>query len=269
MNDRLDQLTPRLDAAKAVDLNCDFGEGFGAYSFGQDDELLRYVTSVNIACGFHAGDPHTMRTAARKSLAAGVAVGAHPGLPDRLGFGRREMKITASEAYDYVVYQVGALSAFVQAMGGRLRHVKPHGALYHMAGRDQEIAAAVVKAAADVDKRLLVFGGSGSLLLNEARRQGLGAVSEVFADRTYRADGTLTPRREPGALLASTEAAVQQAVSMAAEGKAYTASGDIIAIKADTICLHGDGPHAAAFAHSISSALLAANISLRAPGAVL
>ncbi|WP_337099695.1 LamB/YcsF family protein [Paenibacillus sp. YIM B09110] len=264
MNDRLDSTTGSA-AVKAVDLNCDFGEGFGAYSFGQDDELLRYVTSVNIACGFHAGDPHTMRLAAEKSLAAGVAIGAHPGLPDRIGFGRREMSITASEAYDYVVYQVGALSAFVQAAGGRLSHVKPHGALYHMAGRDQEIAAAVVKAAADIDKRLLIFGGSGSLLLNEARRQGLGAVSEVFADRTYLADGTLTPRSQPGALLASTEAAVRQAVSMATEGKAYTASGDEIPIEAGTICLHGDGPHAAAFAQSISSALLVAGIALRAP----
>lgn len=257
---------PISGGIKAVDLNCDFGEGFGAYTFGQDGELLRFVTSVNIACGFHAGDPHTMRIAVERSLAAGVAVGAHPGLPDRLGFGRREMAITAAEVYDYTVYQIGALSAFVQAAGGRLSHVKPHGALYHMAGRDHGIAEAVVRAAADIDKRLLVYGGSGSLLLDEARRQGLGAVSEVFADRTYLADGNLTPRSEPGATLASAEAAVRQAVSMAAEGKAYTAGGDTVAIKADTICLHGDGPHAAAFARSIRQALLAANIALRAPG---
>ncbi|MBD3920121.1 5-oxoprolinase subunit PxpA [Paenibacillus sp. PR3] len=248
-----------------VDLNADFGEGFGAYAFGQDETLLPYVTSVNIACGWHAGDPHTMREAVARSIAAGVQIGAHPGLPDRLGFGRREMAISPQEAYDYTLYQVGALQAFVHAAGGLLAHVKPHGALYHMANNSIDIAAAIARAVHSLDRRLLLYGQSGSLLLTAGRAQGLRVVSETFADRTYQPDGTLTPRSKPNALLDDTESAIWQAKRMVCNSAAMTADGGETSVVADTICLHGDGPHAAHWAKAIREALEAANIRIQPP----
>jgi 5-oxoprolinase (ATP-hydrolysing) subunit A len=246
-----------------VDLNADFGEGFGAYTFGQDEALLPYVTSVNIACGWHAGDPHTMREAAARSIAAGIQIGAHPGLPDRLGFGRREMAISPEEAYDYILYQVGALQAFVHAAGGRLAHVKPHGALYHTANSSSEIASAIARAIHSLDRKLLLYGQSGSLLLAAGRAEGLRVVSETFADRTYQPDGTLTPRSNPNALLQDAESAIAQAISMVCRAKAMTADGGEAPVKADTICLHGDGPHAALWAKAIREALEAANVRIQ------
>lgn len=248
-----------------VDLNADFGEGFGAYSFGQDEALLPYVTSVNIACGWHAGDPNTMREAVARSIAAGVRIGAHPGLPDRLGFGRREMAISPQEAYDYTLYQVGALQAFVHAAGGQLAHVKPHGALYHMANNSNDIAAAIARAIHSLDNKLLLYGQSGGLLLTAGREQGLRVVSETFADRTYQPDGTLTPRSKPNALLNDTESAIAQATSMVRRSTAITADGGETSVIADTICLHGDGPHAAQWAKAIREALEAANIRIQPP----
>ncbi|WP_127532597.1 LamB/YcsF family protein [Paenibacillus kobensis] len=248
-----------------VDLNADFGEGYGAYSFGQDDALLPYVTSVNIACGFHAGDPHTMREAVEKSIAAGVAVGAHPGLPDRLGFGRRELAITPQEAYDFVLYQVGALQAYVKAAGGKLAHVKPHGALYHMAGRSRGIADAVALAVSHIDPALLLFGQSGSVLLDSGRSHGLETVSEAFADRTYTPDGTLTPRSERNALLTKEQDAIEQALGLVRRGKALTFDGGEADVRADTLCLHGDGPHAAEWAKAIRTALEQNGIQVQAP----
>jgi len=248
-----------------VDLNADFGEGFGAYAFGQDEALLPYVTSVNIACGWHAGDPQTMREAVARSIAAGVQIGAHPGLPDRLGFGRREMAITPQEAYDYTLYQVGALQAFVQAAGGQLAHVKPHGAFYHMANNSIDIAAAIARAVHQLDSSLLLYGQSGSLLLTAGRAQGLRVVSETFADRTYQPDGKLTPRSKPNALLHDTDSAIEQAISMVFRSAAITADGGEASVIADTICLHGDGPHAAQWAKAIREALEAANIRIQPP----
>ncbi|MUT67125.1 LamB/YcsF family protein [Paenibacillus sp. NEAU-GSW1] len=252
---------------RAIDLNCDFGEGYGAYSFGQDDELLRYVTSVNIACGFHAGDPHTMREAIAKAAAASVSVGAHPGLPDRLGFGRREMAISPKEAYDFMLYQLGALDAFARAEGAKLRHMKPHGALYHMANRDLEIAEAIAEATCRFDANLIVFAQSGSLLLEAAKRYGLQAASEVFADRAYDESGSLLPRSRSGALIEDADAAARQAVAMAQRGVAFTADGKETKVQADTICLHGDGKHAASFAAHIQKALKAAGVQLESPAA--
>ncbi|MCM3628948.1 LamB/YcsF family protein [Paenibacillus glycanilyticus] len=251
---------------RAVDLNCDFGEGYGIYSFGQDAELLQYVTSVNIACGFHAGDPHTMRTAVKQAIAAGAAIGAHPGLPDRLGFGRREMLVTASDVYDFVLYQLGALQAFVRAAGGKLAHLKPHGALYHMANRDKPIAEAIVKAALAMDDQLIVYGQSGSLLLDTAKACGLPSASEVFADRAYEPDGSLASRGKHGAVLQDADEAAAQAVAMASQGTAFTPEGAPVKVQADTICLHGDGAHAALFASRIRKALVKAGITLQAPG---
>lgn len=254
-----------LRKAATVDLNCDYGEGFGLYRFGSDKELLSYVTSVNIACGFHAGDPHTIRESVEQAVAAGAAIGAHPGLPDRVGFGRRRMEATEAEIYDYTLYQLGALHAFVKAAGGRLRHVKPHGALYHMAGQNAGIASAIVRAAADIDPGLIIYGQSGSLLPEEAERCGLFSASEVFADRTYENDGSLTPRSRPGATLTAPEEAAAQAVSLVIDGSALTAGGGRVPVRADTICLHGDGPHAVLFAAAIKEALLARGVQLAPP----
>ncbi|PWW07431.1 UPF0271 protein [Paenibacillus cellulosilyticus] len=248
-----------------VDLNADFGEGFGAYSFGQDEALLPYVTSVNIACGWHAGDPHTMREAVARSIAAGVQIGAHPGLPDRLGFGRREMAISPQAAYDYTLYQVGALQAFVHAAGGQLAHVKPHGALYHMANSSREIAAAISRAIHTLDSKLLLYGQSGSLLLEAGHAEGLRVVSETFADRTYQPNGKLTPRSQPNAMLDQTESAIAQAISMVCRSKAMTADGGEAPVVADTICLHGDGLHAAQWAKAIREALETANVRIQPP----
>ncbi|ALS29370.1 LamB/YcsF family protein [Paenibacillus sp. 32O-W] len=249
----------------AVDLNCDFGEGFGPYAFGHDDGLLEQATSVNIACGFHAGDPHTMRQAVERAVSAGAAVGAHPGLPDRLGFGRREMAVTPDEVYDFVVYQIGALDAFVRAAGGTLHHVKPHGALYHMAGADEAIAEAVVRAAAVFGSHLFVYGQSGTLLPVVAERCGLTAVSEVFADRAYRPDGRLADRRTPGALLERPEQILRQALAMVLEGRAYTPDGAAVPVRAQTICLHGDGRDAAYAAQYLRRGLQEAGIAVEPP----
>jgi 5-oxoprolinase (ATP-hydrolysing) subunit A len=247
-----------------VDLNCDMGESFGTYKIGADEELLEYVTSANIACGFHAGDPSTMRRTVHMAMARQVAVGAHPGYPDLLGFGRRSLDATPQEVYDMTVYQIGALAAFVKAEGGRLHHVKPHGALYNTAARHPKIAEAVVEAVYRVDPELILFGLSGSALIDAARRIGLRVANEVFADRTYQADGTLTPRSEAGALITDEEAAVEQVLSMVREGKVRTLQGVDVAIVADTVCIHGDGANAVAFAKRLRESLQRAGVVVTA-----
>lgn len=251
---------------QVIDLNCDMGESFGAYRLGCDDEMMNCVTSVNIACGYHAGDPGTMRRTVQLALKSGTAIGAHPGLPDLQGFGRREMAISPQEAYDLVLYQIGALQAFVRAEGGRLQHVKPHGALYNMAARDQALAEAIAEAVYRADPELILFGLSGSVLIAAGQRAGLRTASEVFADRTYQEDGSLTPRHRSDALITDTVAAVQQAIRMVSTGKVMTASGQEIQIEAQTICIHGDSPHALEFAVQIREALLSAGIRLQPVG---
>lgn len=248
-----------------LDLNCDMGEGFGAYDLGDDIAILDHVSSANIACGFHAGDPPTMRRIVGAALAKGVAVGAHPGLPDLQGFGRREMKITPAEAYAMVLYQVGALAGFVQAAGGRLNHVKPHGALYNMAVRDRKLSEAIAQAVRDFDPGLVYFGLAGSVMIEAAEGLGLRACGEVFADRSYQDDGTLTPRRLPGAMITDLEQAVAQVRRMVHEGCVRALSGREIPIEAHTVCLHGDQPGALEFAVGLSSALREDGIELRAP----
>jgi len=256
----MSSITPAAGGSRRIDLNCDLGEGYGAYTVGRDEELIRLVSSANIACGFHAGDPHIMRRTVELCLKHGTAIGAHPGLPDRLGFGRRAMDVTAGEIYDFTVYQIGALDAFVRAAGGRLRHVKPHGALYHMANRSGEAADAISRAAADVDADLILFAQSGSLLLAAGRRAGLRTAAEVFADRRYGPDGSLVPRTEAGAVLTAAEAAAQ-AVSLALAG-APRAGESALRLEADTICVHGDGPEAVGVASAIRSALLDKGIAI-------
>ncbi|WP_339320880.1 5-oxoprolinase subunit PxpA [Paenibacillus sp. FSL W8-0194] len=239
----------------SVDLNCDMGESFGRYALGNDAEMMEYITSANIACGFHAGDPSVMRCTVRMAVQSGVSIGAHPGLPDLAGFGRRPMEVSAEEVYDMVTYQVGALQAFVKQEGGTLKHVKAHGALYNMAAADRRLADAIARAVHETDSSLILYGLAGSALIAAGRAMGLRTASEVFADRTYRDDGTLTPRNMPGSLIADPDRAVDQVLQMVREGAVSAASGRIIPIEADTVCIHGDGEHALSFAGSLRCAL--------------
>ncbi|MBL4987444.1 LamB/YcsF family protein [Bacillus safensis] len=247
-----------------VDINCDLGESFGQYTIGADEQILEYVTSANIACGFHAGDPTVMRKTVRMALDKGVKIGAHPGLQDLAGFGRRPMAISAEEAYDLVIYQIGALSAFLKAEGGTMQHVKPHGALYNMAAKNTELSESIAQAVYDVDPNLVLFGLSGSELALAGELIGLQVAHEVFSDRTYQTDGTLTSRREPHALIKEDERAVQQVVRMVREGRVRTVQGEDIELKADTVCIHGDGSHALQFAKTITAKLKEAGIHLKA-----
>jgi UPF0271 protein len=247
-----------------VDLNSDLGESFGAYTLGMDARVLEVITSANIACGFHAGDPEVMRKTVHLALKNNVAIGAHPGLPDLVGFGRRNIAISPGEAYAMMVYQIGALAAFVKAEGAKMRHVKPHGALYNMAAADEGLAEAVAEAVYKVDGELILFGLSGSWMIKKAEKLGLRPASEVFADRSYQNDGSLTPRRQPGAMITDEEASLAQVLGMVKNGTVKTLSGDIISIKADTICVHGDGEHALEFSRRIKERLIAEGVAVSA-----
>ncbi|PLT33752.1 LamB/YcsF family protein [Bacillus sp. V5-8f] len=245
-----------------VDINCDMGEGFGAYTLGKDEEILDFITSANIACGFHAGDPATMRKTVNLALEKKVGIGAHPGLQDLLGFGRRDMKISPQEAFDLTVYQIGALHGFVRAEGGRMQHVKPHGALYNMAAKSSALAEAIAEAVYKVDPELVLYGLAGSELVIAGKKIGLRTANEVFSDRTYQADGTLTPRSDANALIHNREAAISQVIRMVKECNVIAVQGVDISIDADTICIHGDGEHALDFAKYINKALTDAGITI-------
>ncbi|MGM7700357.1 LamB/YcsF family protein [Pseudalkalibacillus sp. Hm43] len=253
---------------KTVDINCDLGESFGTYQKGRDEEILDYVTSANIACGFHAGDPSVMRKTVQMALEKKVGIGAHPGLPDLMGFGRRPMQITPDEAYDMVVYQVGALYGFVKAEGGIMQHVKPHGALYNMAAKDDKLADAIAEAVYRVHPELILFGLSGSELVKAGDRAGLKTANEVFSDRTYQEDGSLTSRKLPNALIEKEEDSVRQVVRMVKEGKVHSLQDVDIPIEADTICIHGDGIHALEFAQTITKGLTSADITIESIGQI-
>lgn len=246
-----------------VDLNCDMGESFGAYQMGTDLQIMPLVSSANIACGFHAGDPGIMRQTIAAAVAHGVAIGAHPGLPDLVGFGRRNMQITSQEAYDMVVYQVGALAGFAKAAGVSLHHVKPHGALYNMAAKDRALADAIARAVRDIDASLVLYGLAGSELIRAGEAAKLRVANEVFADRSYQADGSLTPRSQPNALLESDEEAVQQVLTMVTEKRVKAVTGEWVALEADTICIHGDGAHALSFANKVKTALEQADVEIK------
>jgi UPF0271 protein len=256
-----------MTSPPTVDLNCDMGESFGAWTLGNDAALMPYLTSANIACGFHAGDPAVMRQTVRLALQHNVAIGVHPGLPDLAGFGRRTMDISADEAFEMTVYQLGALGAVARAEGGVLHHVKPHGALYNMAATNAALAQAIAEAVYRVQPELVLYGLAGSELTKAGEKIGLRTAHEVFADRTYQANGTLTPRRQPDALVTSAEAAIAQVLRMVQGGWVRTQQGQEIAIKADTVCLHGDGTHALEFAQQLSHALREAGVKLARPGA--
>jgi UPF0271 protein len=254
----------RMQTPLYIDLNADAGESFGAYRMGNDEKLFPYVSSVNIACGFHAGDPAIMKKTVRLALASNKAIGAHPGLPDLQGFGRRNIHITPEEAYDMVLYQTGALWAFVKAEGSRLHHVKPHGALYNMAAVNLALSDAIAEAVYKINPELILFGLSGSEMVKAGKKLGLRTASEVFADRTYQSNGTLTSRSQPGALLSDPMLAARQVLRMIKEGKVTAVSGEVIGITADTVCIHGDGPQAVDFARHLHEALQAEDIVVRA-----
>lgn len=247
-----------------VDLNCDMGEGFGSYSLGNDEAILPYISSANIACGFHAGDPQVMRKTVKLALEKGIAIGAHPGLPDLQGFGRRQMAVSPEEAYGLVLYQIGALWALVKAEGGKLHHIKPHGALYNMAAVNGPLAEAIAEAVFKLDSGLILYGLAGSELVKAGRKIGLSTAQEVFADRTYQQDGTLTSRNQSDALLTNPHDAARQVLRMVQQAKVKSQQGTDVAIQADTICIHGDGPHALQFAQQIHRELLNAGIKIQA-----
>ncbi|MEH7076428.1 LamB/YcsF family protein [Neobacillus drentensis] len=246
-----------------VDLNCDLGESYGAFTIGNDQEILKYISSANIACGYHAGDHNVMFETVQLAKRFGVNIGAHPGLPDIAGFGRREMKLSSREIYNLIIYQIGSLAAVCKVNGITLSHVKPHGALYNMAAKNREMAKAIAAAMADFDPRLVLFGLAGSELVKAGEAKGLIVAQEVFADRTYQADATLTSRMNENALIHDTQVAVNRVIRMIKEGRVATVDGADLVIKADTICVHGDGPKALEFVTELKQALIAADISLR------
>jgi len=246
-----------------VDLNCDMGESFGAYRIGADDAVFPFITSANVACGYHGGDPTVMRTTLERARREGVAVGAHPGFQDLIGFGRRNMDASPQEIYDLVVYQVGALLGFARAAKMELQHVKAHGALYNMAVVKPELAAAIARAVRDVDSQLILFGLPGSHLISEGESAGLRTAGEAFADRNYMSDGSLVSRKRADAQVHDAEEAVRRAIRMVRDGIVTPVDGDDIHIKVDTICIHGDGPHAAEFAHRLRSGFDAAGIAVK------
>ena len=241
---------------KNIDINSDLGESFGAYTMGNDADVLRYVTSANIACGFHASDPLTMQKAVRQAKEAGVKIGAHPGYPDLVGFGRREMKVSPAELKAMVLYQVGALQAVCRAEGTKLHHVKPHGAMYNMAAKDEELADAIAQAVAAVDGSLTLVGLSGSCMKAAAEKQGLAFAAEVFADRAYEDDSSLVSRTKPGAMIEDEDLAIRRMLRLVKEGTVESIHGREIALQADTICVHGDSPKAVLFAKKLREALL-------------
>ncbi|MBD3109091.1 LamB/YcsF family protein [Bacillus sp. AGMB 02131] len=246
-----------------IDINCDMGESFGCYHLGRDEEILDYITSANIACGFHAGDPATMRRSVQLALQKGIGIGAHPGFQDLVGFGRREMHISPAEAYELIVYQIGALHAFVVSEGGKMQHVKPHGALYNMAANNALLAEAIAEAVYRVNPELILFGLSGSELVKAGQTIGLRTADEIFSDRTYRCDGTLTPRNQANALIKDPEVAVSQVISIIKNGKTKSIAGTEVTLKAKTVCIHGDGGSALDFAKTLKTSLTSESIIVK------
>lgn len=249
---------------RKIDLNCDVGESFGPYRLGHDEWIMPWITSANIACGYHAGDPLVMERTVQLAVQHNVAIGAHPGFPDLAGFGRRPMQLRPEEIETIVLYQVGALAAFARAAGRPLVHVKPHGALYNMACTDIEIARAIARGVARAGGELILVGLAGSALLQAAQEIGLPSAREGFADRAYEADGSLRPRRLPGAVIEDPETAAAQALRIARDGVALTPEGQTVAMEVDTLCLHGDNPAAVAIAQAVRRRLEAAGIEVAA-----
>ena len=246
--------------AARIDFNCDMGESFGMYEIGLDAEVIKYITSANIACGFHAGDPNWMRTTVELAEEHGVAVGAHPSFPDLSGFGRRNMALSADEARNDVIYQMGALQAFTTAK--KLQHVKPHGAMYNMAVNDESLALAICEAALEVDSDVILLALAGSRWTEVAEDAGLRVAREIFADRALNADGTLVSRSLPGSVIHDPNEVVDRSLRMVTEGKALAVTGEVIEVRADSLCLHGDTPGAVELARALNKALAEEDVDI-------
>ncbi len=255
-----------------IDLNSDVGESYGAYKIGLDEELIPLISSANIACGFHAGDPAVMRRTIALAKQHGVALGAHPGFPDLLGFGRRNMDATMEEIRDYITYQIGALQGFAVSQGMKLQHVKAHGALYNMAAQDMRIAEAITEAVSKLDKDLILVmlpGPQKNEVQEIGRRYGIRVVFEFFADRGYNSDGTLVSRREPGAIIHDHQLAADRVLKMVTEGKIASKDGTEIEVASDTICVHGDNPAAVRLVTQIRESLLSSGVEITPMGQFL
>jgi 5-oxoprolinase (ATP-hydrolysing) subunit A len=251
-----------------IDINSDLGESFGAYKIGNDAGLMKAITSANVAAGFHGGDPSVLRETIRLAKRHGVAVGAHPGFPDLVGFGRRELNVTPKEAEDFVLYQVAAVAGVAAAEGLELQHVKPHGALFNMAVRNRELADAIARGVAALDRSLILFGLPGSDILEAGRAAGLRVAAEVFADRAYEADGSLVSRRKPNAVIHDPELVVARAVKMVQDCGVLSIDGRFVPLDADTICVHGDTEGSDMLAARLRAAFEAAGVTVKAIGAV-
>lgn len=246
-----------------VDLNSDLGESFGRYTLGMDSEIIPLITSANVACGFHASDPTVMHKTIEVAKAAGIRVGAHPGYPDLMGFGRRNMVVSDDEAYDYTLYQIGALDAFLKAQGMKLQHVKPHGAFYNMAAKDPAMSEDICKAIKDYDPELIVMAIPSGELYKAAKAMGLRAAAEVFADRAYEEDGTLVNRKKPGAMITDENEALNRVIRMVKEQKVTAITGKDIDITVDSICVHGDGVKALEFVRKLREGLTKDGIEIK------
>ena len=242
-----------------VDLNADVGESYGRYTLGLDEELIPIISSANIACGFHAGDPVVVGICEK----AGTAIGAHPGFPDLQGFGRRNMNLSVKEVKAMMLYQIGAADAFLHKNGGKLQHVKPHGALYNMAAKDESLAKGICEAVQEYDKSLIILAQSSGALYKEAVKLGLPVRAEVFMDRAYEEDGSLVARTKEGAMITDEDLAIERVLSMILKGKVKTISGKEIPIQADSVCVHGDGEKAVLFVKKLRAALMENGVEIR------
>lgn len=245
-----------------IDLNSDLGESFGAYKIGSDADVIPLISSANVACGFHAGDPAVMAKTVALCAQSGCALGAHPGYPDLVGFGRRNMAVSPADVKAMVTYQIGALDGFCKAAGIRMQHVKPHGAMYNMAAKDEALARAICEAIYEYDKDLILMGLAGSQMLVQAKALGLRCAAEVFADRAYEEDGTLVARSKPGSMIHDEDEAVSRVIRMIREGKVTAITGKDIAITADSVCVHGDSEQALAFVQKLREAFAAEGIKI-------
>lgn len=256
---------------KSIDLNCDMGESFGAYKIGMDESVLEFITSANIACGWHAGDPNVMETTVKMAKENRVGIGAHPGYPDLLGFGRRNMNCSPAEIRQYMIYQIGALQAFCAVHGVTLQHVKPHGALYLTAVENEAVASAIAKAIVSIDPDLYfvaLAGKKGELMTRVGEDIGLKVVYEAFPDRAYTPEGMLAPRTNPGAVITDPEEVAQRALRMARDGIVITTDGSTIGLKAQTLCVHGDTPTAVKLVKTISRVLGENKINVKPMGKI-
>ena len=253
--------------ANRIDFNCDMGESFGMHKMGYDEDVIKHITSANVACGFHAGDPMWMRHTVRLAEEQGVAIGAHPSYPDLNGFGRRDLSVTPEEAKNDVVYQIGALAAFTEAK--KLQHVKPHGAMYNKAVDDEPLARAICEAVLEVDPDMIILALAGSRWIDIARDMGLRVAQEIFADRALNPDGTLVSRSQPGSVIHDVEDVLERSIRMVTEGKATAINGEVIEVRADSLCLHGDTPGAVDMARTLRQGLTQAGVEITPVGQIV